>query len=83
MSAFAQHITFTSPLYMVMFDRGRFGFEGVTYPEHSKLNIIEDIACGGFEKVVSVLELQDGHYADITDEVREAVETLSPERRVA
>jgi hypothetical protein len=74
MSAFAQHITFTSPLYIVMFDRGRLGFEGRTYPEDTLNSLIHEIASGQHDCIVSVIEVFEGRSYDITETVREKVE---------
>lgn len=74
MSAFAQHRSFDGPLYLVMRDHGRHGFEGVAHPETSRRNIIEDIRDGQIEKVAAILELIDGRYHDITSDIRDEVE---------
>lgn len=76
MPRFAPHRSFTGPLYLVMRDHGRHGFEAVTHPETSKRNIIEDIARGQIEKVVAVLEIYEGRAVDITEDIRTAVETM-------
>lgn len=72
-TAFAKHVTFDGPLYLVMRDWGKHGFEGVSYPEQSKRNIIEDIATGQIDRVVSVIEIEDGRATDVTDEIEDAV----------
>jgi hypothetical protein len=74
MTRFAPHHSFNAPLYLVMRDYGRHGFEGVAYPETSKRNIIEDIQSGQIDRVVAVLEIFEGRSRDITDDIREAVE---------
>jgi hypothetical protein len=76
---FAPHHSFDAPLYLVMRDYGRHGFEGVAYPETSKRNIIEDIQSGQIDRVVAVIEIFEGRSRDITDDIREAVEAQQRE----
>lgn len=74
--AFVQHRTFTLPLYIILRDFGKLGFESVSDPEATRASIIDDIASGQIDRVVSVIEVfaDEGHSRDVTDDIREAVE---------
>ena len=74
MPPFVQHRSFTAPLYLVIRDHGRHGFEGVADPETSKRNIVEDIRSGQIDRVTAVIEIFEGRSTDITDDIRDAVE---------
>jgi hypothetical protein len=71
---FAPHHPATGRFYVVTRDYGRLGRESVSDPEWTANSIVRDIAAGQLDRVSQVLVLEDGVYADITDDIREAVE---------
>lgn len=80
---FAQHNQFTNPRYEVIRDFGKLGFESVTDPEATKSSIIDDIATGQIDRVVSVTEIFEDRARDITDDIKEAVLALIAQREAA
>lgn len=79
---FARHQTFPC-LYVVFVDYGPLGIEAVVDPEDTRSGIVEDIATGQIDRVVSVIEIEDGMARDITDDVAAEVDRLVAEREAA
>lgn len=85
MTHFAKHVSFISPLYLVVRDFGKLGFESVTHPEDTREGIILDIASGQLDRVVCVIECNpaEGWSRDITSDIRDEVEQRIAEREAA
>lgn len=83
MTHFAKHQSFPGPLFLVLRDFGKLGFESVTRPEDTRMSIAQDIASGQIDNVVSVIELVDGIGCDITDTISAIVDRLVAEREAA
>jgi hypothetical protein len=74
---FGKHVVFVGPMYLVMQDFGRGGYQGVVCPEHSRRNIVEQLASREVDSVVSVLEITLGEPPrDITADIRSEAEAL-------
>lgn len=74
---FAPPRTFTEPVYLVLRDFGKLGFQAVADPEATLSSVIHEIVTGEIDRVVSVTEIHEGRASDITDQVRDLVhETL-------
>ena len=71
---FAQHRRFERPIYVVLRDFGKLGIEGVTDPSDTRETIINDIASGQIDRVISVTEIIGSEASDITEIIRDAVE---------
>lgn len=73
-SAAASKTVPTAPLYIVMRDFGKLGFESVTDPDMTRASIAGDIATGQIDRVAYVIEAfpLEGSSRDITDDIFEA-----------
>lgn len=85
MTHFAKHQSFPGPLFLVIRDFGKLGFESVTHPEDTREGIVLDIASGQIDRVVAVIESNpsEGWSRDITDDVRAEVEQRVAESEAA
>ncbi len=72
---FVQALVPVAPLYIVMRDFGKIGFESVSDPDATRASIISDIASGQIDRIAYVIELFPHEFSsrDITNEIYEAV----------
>ena len=71
------------PTYLVTADFGRIGLRYVSEPETCRRDVIENIACGEWQQVVSILEIfEDENTArNITEDIAgEVAEYLAAEQ---
>lgn len=85
MTRFAKHQSFDHPQYIVTRDFGKLGLESVSDPHETRAELIDTIVSGQIDRVVSIIEVfaVEGSARDITDDIREEVETRVIEREAA
>lgn len=82
---FSRSILPAAPLFIVMRDFGKLGFESVTSPDATRESIANDIVTGQIDRVAYVIEVdgREGTSRDVTDEIISACVVLARELKAA